>query len=524
MSNKLSKKVLSANTTLKDRRTINDVLDALNKKRDITYLELESIAEALLDMGDKIIPLIAREITNNFINSKNEKILKRYLYLIGYLNFDEFINPLIDEILKRDLDEQFKANVINTLNRSDIYISSPIFSIIFGNMQSRYYLFDEEFFEEAQLDEDLLIDALDWFYDQPYHKQMLITKRINDIKNVWKVKALEIIAQSSDIDVSLFAIDCLGKTRQTASAEALKRLVVTFEAGGQRKARAIRALRKLELLGVFCDVITIASAEKKNFTCYASMIDSNGNYVLWIVAPESLKPPLEVLCVLVNETEGIIDCFGNTQMTKKEFNSFIKKAKSEDYFVTIDFELCKKMIRNAILITGKSMNDLPVEFLFRKKIFDEELIAEEYTHNFEGFDLDEIKNDTRLLAKTALVNDIHGISSWNIFIGEMFPFAERFSKLQKKASPDELEAKTSKIVDEIFFNLIMPEIDIIKNRLFYTADVLQYDKKNKKQVKAILCAALNLTEISELPFKNPFLLEYILKNLKDAVNGEVIKG
>ncbi len=512
MNSKLVNKVVNIDRTINNRRAINTTLNGLNKRKRITFAQLEEIGESLLDMGEQIIPIITRQ----FHEITDENILMRYLYLIEYLNFEEFVNPLIYAVLKRDLGDNFKASIINALYNFDVDFTSPVLSNIFHDAESKFYKFDSSFFDEIQNDEDMLINSLEWMLNLPYHKMMIIMNKLTEVDDPRKITLLEIIAYQKDVETSLRAVDILGTTRDPCAYQALQKIAVWHETGAVYE-RADRALKKLRLLKL--DQLGDAGQRRESdYVCYSSTIDASGNYVLWMVTPHDLKPPLEVLCVLVNETEGIIDCFGSSTMPKKEFVSLIRKAKREDLFVRIEYAFCEKLLKDALFDSKRRGNSVPVEFLYREKMLLNELSPKEYSPDFSDYDMDKIKKNKRLLAKTASINEICGIDSWISLAGDMSTYAAIYLKLKEQFSAKELRAGSLKLVTSIFYEMVLPDIEQIKRRLFFAADVLRYNKKHKNHVKTILCAALNLDNIDDLPTKNPFLVNFILTNLQNAVD------
>jgi hypothetical protein len=512
MTNNLNENVLSIHTTLKKRRVINSTLKTLNKRRKISSAELDTIGEDLLNLGKQVISVII----NNFLEITEESVLIRYLYIIEFLNFDEFVNPLIYTILKRELSDNFKANAINALYSFDVDISSPTFSKVLFDNDKMFYLFDEEFFGSIEKEEDVFVNALSWFSSLPYHKKMVILNKLKDVSDVKKVVFLEIIANINEPELSLHAIDILGTVKEFMAVDALKRIAEEYKEKLRGK-RAERALSKLKLLGA--DLNGEESKDKKDkHVCYVSMIDSSGNYVLWVASPNNLNPELEVLCVLVNEQEGIIDCIGSSKMSKKEFSSLIRKAKDEDYFIKIDYEFCKTLIKNAVFYNKESENHLPLEFLYRKKIFKQAFIPKKYKPVFEGYNLKKIKNDKTLLSKLPTLNNICGINSWVILTGNFFVYADKFIQINEKFTSTAKKLKIEKLIEKVFHQLILPELDLIMQRLYFTADILRFDKKNKKYVKLILCAAENLSDPNKKPMKNPFITSFIMTNIKNAAD------
>jgi hypothetical protein len=100
----------------------------------------------------------------------------------------------------------------------------------------------------------------------------------------------------------------------------------------------------------------------------------------------------------------------------------------------------------------------------------------------------------------------------------MINYIDKHIKVSKSSTPTMAELKTTKLIEEIFYTVVIPELYLIKKRLLFTADMLNFDKKYKKYVKLILCAALNLSDMKGLPFNNPFLVNFILTNLKKALD------
>ncbi len=509
---KADEKVLSIDSSLKSRKAISDILSKVKKRKKITFAELEEMAETLLGYGKRSTSLIIQD----FLSLDDEDTLMRILYIIEYLNYDEFVNPLVYTILNRNVGNNLKASIINTLYNFNVDITSPILSTIFSDAESSFYLFNDQFFEDTADDESMLINALEWFFGLPYHKKKVILNRLRDVDDIRKVSTLEIMSHSGDIDLSFTAIDIIGSTKTYKSVVALSRIAAEHK-GTPREARAKRGVRKLELNGINSELAVAGKRDANSLICYSSMIDVSGNYVLWLASPKELKPPIEVLCVLINEVEGIVDCFGSMQMTKKEFTSLINKAKKEDYFVKIDFEHCRRLIENAIFYNNSAGKELPTEFLFRKRILKCETLPAEHIPEFKGYDLDKIKEDTKLLLKSATVNDICGMDAWAIVSGDIFVFADKFLEIQTKYPPAVVQRKMEKLIEEVFCTLILPELDLIVKRLMFAADILRFDRRQKKHVKTILCAALNLMNPKVTPLKNPFIVSYILTNIKNAV-------
>jgi hypothetical protein len=512
MNKKSNSNVLSIAKNLKNKRAINDTLNKLSKRKNISFEELDIIGDELLCLGEKSS---ANAIVNNFLEISDENVLMRYLYLFEYLNFDEFINPLIYSVLKRELSDNFKAGAINALYSFDIDITSPIFSKILSDGEKMFFAFDDDFFDHMEDEEDRFINAISWFSGLPYHKKMVVLNKLKGSNNKKKAVFLEIVANDFDHDLAIHAIDILSATDSLESVNALNNLAKEHDQTVRGK-RALRALKKLRLLGFDYDSKLPPERSKRNYTSFVSMVDSNGNYVIWIAAPNNGKPPLEALCVLINEEEGVIDCFGSSRMTKKEFMSLIKKSKEEDYFIKIDYEFCLKLLKNGIYNTREAGNQLPLEFLYRKKIFNEPLFGNSYQPEFKEYDLKKLKTDKALLKKTAQVNDICGISSWAILTSNIFSYAEKFLDIKKKFSASSKKLKTDKLIENIFNHLVLPELDRIVKRLYFAADILRFDKKSRKSVNLILCAAENLKDPKEKPIKNPFITDFILTNVKNA--------
>ncbi|MDQ6695775.1 MAG: hypothetical protein M3014_15425 [Chloroflexota bacterium] len=142
------------------------------------------------------------------------------------------------------------------------------------------------------------------------------------------IEALRLVALQPHLDLSLAAIDGLA---QIASHRAIQALSLLAPSLPPEPAYACaRALQKLRLTG-----ITIRPLGQPDEGCRALVtpIDGRGNRLIWLVAPsEKLEGKATLLCMLTNDTEGMVEAVGLAKVAAAPLSAFQPQGTLHPHF------------------------------------------------------------------------------------------------------------------------------------------------------------------------------------------------
>ncbi len=486
-------------TTLRKRRLISNFLRKLEEK-DITLVKMERIADRLLEMGKEVIPVLLKHLEN----VEDEELISRYALIIEYLNYEDFINPLINIMLKKK-NYNNVASLLTTLRNLNAELISPFFYKLSSRLKSSLL-----FLPPKNLDnEDRALLFIEEFLDIPRDLQFSLIKKYS--KSQEYIEFLDILVEHHDPEIVKAVIDALGRIPSDRSYRILNRVI---KQSGREELikRAKRSLLRLKFLGFEGELKTIPSPPV--YRSYITYYDCEGNRSIWMARSNEKNPKrVDTIWLIINDLVGIKETFGHKNILKDDFDSIIERIEEDETLVEVEYDYLLRLISDAMHINYIKGIPFPMEFLFRKKIFYEDLLPPEpYNPSFEDILGNGIEVDREMEEK---MGSILEREEFRGFILE----SERVYEWIRSI----MNCGMDGLYERFYKEVINPELEWIKRRLILTADLMKRRGASKEELLPVLSAIYRIED-----YNNPFIKRLALESLGNSLSllraiGDVIQ-
>ncbi len=296
----------------------------------IKFLLIRYCDKAVLT--EKLWGLIKNTMTPNLTKIIALDILRDITTDWNYENCEEYLeNP--DELIDEDTRQLLTAAIIN-----------PEVQIDFLDFLSS--LSDE--------DKLTLVSSLADDYSKDELANILIPVFLADPESETGLKALELLGNSR----SQLAYHALEETKKFLREEMypkLKKSLSTLKLSGIREDNAVEFYSKL-------------LAESKPYRFCAAYPDGMGNQAL-IFSRQKKGGKIQFVAVVINDYEGIKDCFGFNEISKFECDTIIDRFYKQERAVDVSPEVMKYLLENAEKISRLIPNGkIPYEYICWKNI------------------------------------------------------------------------------------------------------------------------------------------------------------
>ncbi|MFH0702645.1 MAG: hypothetical protein V2B14_03800 [bacterium] len=345
-------KLASFNNTL-SKIDQDKYLDKLRSIKNTTYV-LEILVKELSRVDEKkgnIIGVLLLELGT--LKQLKEPL---WLYIKSPKYSDEFKN-LVSTILKSLGDNFGPDEFLSYLNDPEVMVDQET----------------QKLLETAAINPEAQIDFLDFLFSLPEDEQLNLAYSLKqdytgeNLVNVL-IPALESKPSSK---LEEFLIKLLGETRTPLAVPALVNHI-EFSKNEITKKLAKKSLNLLKLSGVniekakqskiapICHVSNI-------YECYTNNIDGSGNQII-LVSRIKQNQDILMFSVIINDTEGIVDCFGFYGINKHDFSRIINKLQEESPKIFIAPEYCKYKLEEAEIINRINNFSIAYEYIAWKSI------------------------------------------------------------------------------------------------------------------------------------------------------------
>ncbi len=461
------------------KQTIKDLSEISDKSTLLSVLSKEFIKENS-EIKDYTIAFLMNELIN-------KEALELHL-------FELLANPKIKDSIK--------AKVVSVLRENGKHVNYEQYVNYFENPDEIIDADTAKLLENARVNPESQIDFLDFMNALPdEEKEMLVTSLADDYDgdNLANI-LIPIILSQPYSDISQIAIKSIGETKSHLAYPVLKWLEENIDELSV-KANIQKSLSLLKLSGVKED-ITKEYYKKllENspvYKCLMNYPDGHGNNGI-IFSRKNEAGFIQMFALVINDIDGIIDCFGFNEISEGEFNRILKKFYLNENIVEISPEICKYFICNAEKISRLKFKEISYEYIAWKSIINDIDYNEiDLTQNLKKVNLDE-----KLLKK---LYEKSYFDKWFITTSDN----EEFDKLtdtlvEKKSVSAELfleEAK--KVKDQIFTPVFLQHL----NRRLVVSSYLDSISFNEFE-SSLLYSLTDNTEIKEI-----FLTDILKKSI-----------
>lgn len=504
--------------TLLERKRVIDFLEKIKSAEDITVEEIEQKMETLMAMGEHV-----QDVLLNIIRNCDDEMLPVVAYGLEYMDDPELIDPLIDILIDPSVREEIKLRILSILGNYGVDTSDPEFAEIlesaFEDLEGVMHRSTMEMLDSIQQDDEAIAFLLEDFQEFPPEAQIEMVRQFGDTKDERAVKILEIFAEVDDKDVAQEAIRYLGKIESPQAYTALEQIIADSNDAEITKV-AEKSMRILQL----ANVKPIPTEERISelgdiYKVIMSFIDGKGSRIVWI-ARWTENSKLETINLMLNTGVGIKDCYGVSNMSKREFDKMIRTMRSEVDGVELDYNYALKLIKDAIYQNRESTSAIPIEFTLWKRVLKgDDISPERYVPDWSNFvdNINKLKSDEDILEEAYHLHDLEDFSSWFDQSPKTYDYWDELEELINKYRGKTLDRKIDVLLKRYAAEVFEPQRDFIKRNLELTADFLFHQPDRNDEAEVALVAALHLEPESPLPLHgHPFIERIMDESLEMA--------
>jgi hypothetical protein len=241
----------------------------------------------------------------------------------------------------------------------------------------------ERMLEVSSSNPEALIDFIDFIFSLPAEEQCnLINSLQTDYQPEYLMNLYGPMIWSNPPRLSLEQIiRNLGGTKAKRAALLLEDLALYF-AEDQELTKLIRkSVNELKLAGIYKPEAFDAYREELNqphemtqttqvYQCYTTIPDGIGNQGL-VFSRKKDNGDIVMMSVAVNDTHGIIDCFGFYQLSETDFSRIIEKFHEESSKFNVPPEYCLQQLLSYERLNVSSRFRIPYEYTCWKVLMDD---------------------------------------------------------------------------------------------------------------------------------------------------------
>ena len=506
------------------RAKVIDIIDRLNI--DISDIQHQmELTKELKNLGN--LELVVHTLLKE-LNTDDENKIQKVSFLLLEMNSLEHSKDILWEYIKSsDSSDRLKEASCILLKSLGEHITAEDLLDYMDDPQKLIDSETQKLMETALSNPEAQVDLIDFMFAVSKEEQIsLIKSLVYDYPGDSLANILSTVAESID-DESVKEL-CINILSETKSHNALGCLedILTYSTNANLRKQASLALKKLKLLGISSEEGNYGNRgermceDSKPYTFFTTYPDGVGSQCVVCSRIDS-NGLLSVVNTIVDDIDGVIDCFGFFCITEFDFNKILDRLNNQSITIEITPEYAKKILSEAELLTKKLQYPIPYEYSCWKHTL----------YDIQTLDAD-IDGCVKKWADEIVFPDYKSIEQSNIFSSWFFEEADNeysknmiediFSALEKEESLSVVEIDNK--IDEYFLKIFdEKQLDILFNRMktcAYLADI-QEDVALRNSVSFVAEEIKNTAKDSLKDIR--FLLNILRKTVLEAFLRELNK-
>lgn len=337
---------------------------------NIEAANVDEVLQTLTEQEDKksILEILSKEL---YKADEERAILICFLML--KLNEKETIEATLWEALASpSLKDSIKGILLNVLKDMGNKVDYEKLDQYFENPTQVVDADTQRLLNTAIINPEAQIDFLDFVSSlSDFDKKLLVQSLGDDYSSDNLANILNpLVLYQSETELGKIAIDILGTTKSQLALHTLSE-ILEFSDDEEVISTVKKNLSKLKIAGVrednaidfYKSILTT-----KPYESYTSYPDGHGNQAL-IFSREREDETLQLVAIVINDTRGIVDCFGFNEISKAELERIVNKFYSGDDKIYINPHVAKKLLLNAEKLTRKIGAKISYEYICWKTLF-----------------------------------------------------------------------------------------------------------------------------------------------------------
>lgn len=344
-------------------KLLSAIINMQNNSQDRAYIKktLEEL-NAIVDK-DAVLDILNRE----FLKENSQMRDYTITFLISELTDPQKAEAVMFETLANPkIKDSVKAKAVGFLREAGKHVNYEQYINYFENPDEIIDADTVKLLENARVNPESQIDFLDFLEALPQaEKEMLVESLTQDYDgdNLANI-LIPIIYANPYCEISQIAISAIGESKSMLAYPVLKWLEENTD-DLKVKANAQKSLSLLKLSGIKEDITKeyykrLLSGSPV-YKCFVNFPDGHGNIGL-IFSRKNEASFIQMFALVLNDIDGIIDCFGFNEISEGEFDRIVNKFFSNDRVVLADETLCKYLMVNAEKISRLKFQEISYEY------------------------------------------------------------------------------------------------------------------------------------------------------------------
>lgn len=344
-------------------KLLSAIINMQNNSQDRAYIKktLEEL-NAIVDK-DAVLDILNRE----FLKENSQMRDYTITFLISELTDPQKAEAVMFETLANSkIKDSVKAKAVGFLREAGKHVNYEQYINYFENPDEIIDADTVKLLENARVNPESQIDFLDFLEALPQaEKEMLVESLTQDYDgdNLANI-LIPIIYANPYGDISQIAISAIGESKSMLAYPVLKWLEENTD-DLKVKANVQKSLSLLKLSGIKEDITKeyykrLLSGSPV-YKCFVNFPDGHGNIGL-IFSRKNEASFIQMFALVLNDIDGIIDCFGFNEISEGEFDRIVNKFFSNDRVVLADETLCKYLMVNAEKISRLKFQEISYEY------------------------------------------------------------------------------------------------------------------------------------------------------------------
>lgn len=347
-----------------------EILTVLSKlQSNIDTINTDELLETLKNQEDKksILDVLIKEL----VKANEQKAILICFLLIRLCEQKEVEDGLWDILRSPSVKDVTKTIVLNLLKDLGTKVNYEKIDEYFENPDEVIDADTKKLLHIAIVNPEAQIDFLDFVNSLSDNDRKILVESLgddyssDDLANI--LNPLFLYSPTSKL--GKIAIEILGTTKSQLALHALSE-GLEFIDDEETITLIKKNISKLKIAGVREDnAIEFYKSilSSKPYQAYASYPDGHGNQAL-IFSREREDGTIQIVAVVINDTDGLVDCFGFNEISKNEFERIIDKFYKGDNKVYINMPVVKTMLLNAEKLTRKIGGKISYEYICWKTL------------------------------------------------------------------------------------------------------------------------------------------------------------
>ena len=345
-------------------RLLSALTELMNPSNRSAQSAMEVI-DSLRDIEDKtsILEILVKELKKENPEERCQ-IIFCILHELADKNATE--TALLAELASPALSDKIKSQIINVLRALGNHLNYDDYLKYLDNPEEIIDADTTRLLANAIINPEAQIDFLDFINALPLKEgKMLLDSLNNDYAGDSLANILSplIIAQPCS-ELAFEAIKNIGESKSELALRTLNYLIENVS-DLKVKAHAQKSINVLRLSGVkedhtdefYAEILTKSPV----YRCFTNLPDGHGNIGI-IFSRKNEDELIQMFSVVVNDIDGIVDCFGFNEISDGEFSRIASKFFSNDEIIEISPEFCKFLLTNAEKTTRLMYDEMPYEY------------------------------------------------------------------------------------------------------------------------------------------------------------------